>query len=181
MPNLEKLDTKTLIHVASETAAAGLITFWLNKKITSNEVQIQELTKKINEFQEIIEKQDQVIMNHENLLSQMLGGPATHRRPVQPNQPEMQRTSKVPSSREETFQPEIPDSISVSTSVTPEELDSILSDEITDLEGDRKKCDEESCSAQNPDRREDQVQSQNPERHRGSVLRKKKKTKTKNA
>ncbi len=69
------LDTQTLIHVGTELVVVGGIAFWLNKRIGAVDAKYDDLLKRLSAYEEIIEKQNQMIARHEATFQRMFGPP----------------------------------------------------------------------------------------------------------
>ena len=66
------IDTKQIIHIASEVVIIGGITaFFINKTNTLSD-QIEELSCKLQQQNEIIQQQNEIIQNHDNLILKLL-------------------------------------------------------------------------------------------------------------
>lgn len=68
------LDTQTLIHVGTELVVVGGIAFWLNKRIGAVDAKYDELVRRLAAYEEIIEKQNQMLARHEATFQRMFGG-----------------------------------------------------------------------------------------------------------
>lgn len=69
-----ELDTKTLIHVATEFLVVGGVSFWLNKKITTLNHTVEELQGRVNAYEGILKRLIDLGTKHENMLSQIVNG-----------------------------------------------------------------------------------------------------------
>ena len=66
------IDTKQIIHIASEVVIIGSLTaFFINKTSKLSE-QIDELSLKIQEQNNIIQQQNEIIQKHDNLILRLL-------------------------------------------------------------------------------------------------------------
>lgn len=156
------IDTQTLIHAGTELVVISGITFWLNKKITSNEDEIKILKEKISKLEEIIARQNQMLISHENVLTAITSGqnrPSAERmtRPPEtysPIPPDTEQPHDVTSSKDHSTRrydqshrtSRIPTSISVPDPIiATEDIDEILSREIAELEEGRRNCEDSEC------------------------------------
>ena len=69
------IDTRFLIHVGTELIVIGGLTFWLNRKINGVSEQVTILQNKLTKYEEIIERQNQLLMRHEQAIRAIFGEP----------------------------------------------------------------------------------------------------------
>jgi uncharacterized coiled-coil protein SlyX len=66
------IDTKQIIHIASEVVIIGGITaFFINKTNTLSD-QIEELSCKLQQQNDVIQQQNEIIQNHDNIILKLL-------------------------------------------------------------------------------------------------------------
>lgn len=66
------IDTKQIIHIASEVVIiGGIAAFFLNKTNSLSD-QIEELSCKLQQQNDVIQQQNEIIQNHDNLILKLL-------------------------------------------------------------------------------------------------------------
>ena len=87
-----------MIHVAVELLAAGCILYWVNKKTSTLEEQIAELTEKNKHFEELLTKQGEIITKHQEALQDLIaavnGTPPMRREPLPVQPPKRQSQAR---------------------------------------------------------------------------------------
>lgn len=120
------IDNQTLLHIGVECVVIGGLTYWQHRKIENVREEVNELKEKLEKYEEIINSQGQLLMQHEQYfrgISRSSMRPPSHPSPPPPP-------------------PEEPD-------VSNEELDRMLASELETLEmsADGESADfEEVCS-----------------------------------
>lgn len=66
------IDTKQIIHIASEVVIIGGITAYFINKTNSLSDQIEELSCKLQQQNDVIQQQNEIIQNHDNLILKLL-------------------------------------------------------------------------------------------------------------
>jgi hypothetical protein len=99
--NSSAFDMKTLIHVGVEVLVVGAITFWFQKKSSSQQAEIEELRGKVEKMEEVLEAQNRLLMEHRNIFSNILGGrpPPPLQNNSQPRSPSQPPPSNAPRAR----------------------------------------------------------------------------------
>ena len=69
------MDTKTMIHIGTEILLIGGLGFWMKKRADTLDAQVEDLTKKLAAYEEIITQQQQLLSRHEAMLRQIFGIP----------------------------------------------------------------------------------------------------------
>ena len=152
------LDTQTLIHVGTELVIVGGIAFWLNKRIGAVDAKYEDLLKRLVAYEEIIEKQNQMIARHEAAFQRLFGGPPPNPQALQaststgagnpppppgksPN-PAQNKSAPAPapnqkthSARVEEIQDDEKDDEETPADVSPDQLDLLLQQELAQLDG----------------------------------------------
>jgi hypothetical protein len=72
--NSGSFDMKTLIHVGVEIVVVGAITFWFQKKCSSQQAEIEELREKVENLERAMEMQNKMLMEHRGLFQNLLQG-----------------------------------------------------------------------------------------------------------
>ena len=150
------LDTQTLIHVGTELVVVGGIAFWLNKRIGAVDAKYDDILKRLVAYEEIIEKQNQMIARHEAAFQRLFGGPPPNPQALQastsagagnpppplgksPN-PAQNKSApvpnqKTPSARVEEIQDDEKDDEETPADISPDQLDLLLQQELAQLDG----------------------------------------------
>lgn len=71
------MDTKTMIHIGTEILLIGGLGFWMKKRADTLDAQVEELTKKLAAYEDIIAQQQQLLARHDAMLRQIFGIPNT--------------------------------------------------------------------------------------------------------
>jgi hypothetical protein len=66
------IDTKQIIHIASEVVIIGGITAFFVNKTNNLSEQIEELSCKLQQQNDVIQQQNEIIQNHDNLILKLL-------------------------------------------------------------------------------------------------------------
>lgn len=122
-----ELDMKTLVHVGTELLIITGLGMWMNNRIRAIEAGFSVMDKNIKELQEMINKQNQIIMAHDQFLKHLAGvtpqgmgsGPKGGNPPPGPIQPNS-RTGSHPVDAKGDTQEENPDSESEKDSRSPQ-------------------------------------------------------------
>ncbi len=165
---MDKIDNKTLIHIGVETVVIVGVSFWFNKKINALQEDINILKDLNIKYEEIINKQGEIIMSHEQLFNQILPpqrvGPSSTRQPqsyaptqihpqgpliphqnistpIQPTQSRSPSTQIPP-----PLDPQVLHTKIIEEEYTPSELDDIIKEEINDIEKSRN---DKTCNNNN--------------------------------
>lgn len=72
---MDKINSMTLFHIGTEFVVIAGVSFWLNRRISSLEEQINIQNETINKYEELINQQGQMLMRHEQIIRQMTGAP----------------------------------------------------------------------------------------------------------
>ena len=75
---MDKINAVTLCHIGTEFVIIGTITFWLNRRISSLEEQINIQNDTISKYEEMINHQGQMLMKHDQIIRQLTGMPPLH-------------------------------------------------------------------------------------------------------
>jgi hypothetical protein len=156
------IDTKTLIHIATELVVVVGISFWLNRKINNLETILLERDQKILQLVDVLEKQSKLLMYHDSIFSKMgfgrpksilqnddsqnddkNNGDPNPKEPLKPDKNNKVKPTKnakalVSDERDRRARVEVPraqkdDVESESEEIKPEMLDNLLSGEIAEL------------------------------------------------
>jgi hypothetical protein len=138
------IDTKTLIHIATELVVVVGISFWLNRKINNLETILLERDQKILQLIDVLEKQSKLLMYHDSIFSKMgFGRPKPipqgddsqneDPNPKEPLKPDKNNKVKPMKPKVETPKESSQKDESESEEVKPETLDNLLSGEIAEL------------------------------------------------
>jgi hypothetical protein len=144
------IPTSTWIHAGVEIVVASAIVFWVYTRNKDAQDQNRILSERIDKLEEIIKKQGEIIVHHENALRQfhtMLQGSANSSPPpkkthipqnknptTQNNRKNMEKTLDKSHLRELE-----------EMGIPEENIDDLLADEIEDLDSDGLKCTDEEC------------------------------------
>lgn len=145
------IPTSTWIHAGVEIVVASAIVFWVYTRNKDAQDQNRILSERIDKLEEIVRKQGEIIVHHENALRQfhiMLQGSANSSPPPkktsipQTKNPNTQNSLKnmkktLNESREELQVEE--------TNFGEENIDDLLADEIENLNSDGLRCSDEEC------------------------------------
>jgi uncharacterized coiled-coil protein SlyX len=72
---MDKINSMTLFHIGTEFVVIAGVSFWLNRRISSLEEQINIQNETINKYEELINQQGQMLMRHEQIIRQITGAP----------------------------------------------------------------------------------------------------------
>lgn len=133
------LDTQTLVHIGTELVIIGGVVYWTNRRIGSLEARIDDLQKKLIQYEDLLGRQQQILSMHENILSRLGVRPP----PPQHSSAQTPRPAPVPPPqnptpggvevRRQQPQPRVEELPDDQPDINPEELDEMLSDELKDL------------------------------------------------
>lgn len=143
------IPTSTWIHAGVEIVVASAIVFWVYTRNKDAQDQNRILSERIDKLEEIIKKQGEIIVHHENALRQfhtMLQGSVNNSPPKkthipQPKNSNTQNNRKnVKKTLNESHTQELEE-----TNFDEENIDDLLADEIEDLNNDGLNCTDEEC------------------------------------
>lgn len=66
--------TQTLIHLGVEFVVLGGFAFWVHKRMAPVETTVEELNKKVAALENVIDKQYQILVQHEAIFRQLVNG-----------------------------------------------------------------------------------------------------------
>ncbi len=72
---MDKINAMTLCHIGTEFVVIAGVSFWLNRRISSLEEQINIQNDTISKYEAMINQQGQMLMRHEQIIRQMTGAP----------------------------------------------------------------------------------------------------------
>lgn len=72
---MDKINAMTLCHIGTEFVVIAGVSFWLNRRMSSLEEQINIQNDTISKYEELINQQGQMLMRHEQIIRQMTGAP----------------------------------------------------------------------------------------------------------
>lgn len=154
---MDGMDTKTMVHIASEILLIGGLGFWMKKRVDTLDAQVDEMSKKLTVYENIIQQQQQLLAKHEAVLQQISSLPpvqtmlrqmyATPQLPLTENKqptilqqpdpqkavpqpPRLEKESLVKPS-EQGRQAPPPPPAATEKDISPEELDKILQEELS--------------------------------------------------
>jgi len=140
------ISTTTLIHAGIEIVVAAAIVYWVHSRTKGLDDQIAILSERIDKLEELIKKQGEIIVHHENALRQfhaMMQGV--------PNEPSP-KTSQTSKPKHNTSQnrknvSKTLDKSQMHKEEHPEEesIDDDLANEIEDLNQTDLVCNEDEC------------------------------------
>jgi hypothetical protein len=109
--SIANLSVQTLIHAGIELLVVGGLAFWVKNKTGSLDTAVDELNKKIAVLESAIERQQQILMQHEAVLRHLIGeDPRQPRAPSGPahrpqSSPELSPPHKIPQGSPELSPP----------------------------------------------------------------------------
>lgn len=65
------MDTKTMIHIATEVLLIGGLGFWTKNKVDTLGAQVEDLTKKLAVYENVIQQQQGMLAKHEAFMQQL--------------------------------------------------------------------------------------------------------------
>jgi hypothetical protein len=137
------MDSKTMIHIGTEILLIGGLGFWMKKRVDTLDSQVEELSKKLAAYENIITQQQQLLARHDSLLRQAFGVPdqkylSGPERDVKNNpsnvskNPETLATAPLLVATPKSLPKEAPESSKQEEmDITPDELDKILQAELS--------------------------------------------------
>jgi hypothetical protein len=141
------ISTTTLIHAGVEIVVAAAIVYWVHSRTKGLDDQITILSDRIDKLEELIKKQGEIIVHHENALRQfhaMMQGV--------PNEPPVKTSQTMPKHKHNnTSQNRKNVSKTLHNSQIPKEtfeeenIDDDLANEIEDLNQTELDCDGDEC------------------------------------
>lgn len=144
------IPTSTWIHAGVEIVVASAIVFWVYTRNKDAQDQNRILSERIDKLEEIVKKQGEIIVHHENALRQfhtMLQGSANNSPPPKKTHIPQNKNSGAQNNRKnvkETLN-ESRARESEENNFSEENIDDLLADEIEDLDSDGLKCTDEEC------------------------------------
>lgn len=147
------IPTSTWIHAGVEIVVASAIVFWVYTRNKDAQDQNRILSERIDKLEEIVKKQGEIIVHHENALRQfhtMLQGSANSSPPPkkthipQPKNSNTQNTQNNRKNVKKTLNESQAQELE-ETNFTEENIDDLLADEIEDLNSDGLNCTDEEC------------------------------------
>ena len=184
---MQAVNTQTLVHVGVELVVISGVTFWVHRKTSLLQEEINDLRDKVAKADDLIERQGQLLARHDQIIRQMLNGggpnPSLGGNSVQsmqprrgPSQSPMSEQSRRPprasnsdlqqsQSYQHDEEPDMPD----------EQLDELLQTELGNLEESRGKtpefieldCTGDSCTLKAP---KDSSRAKKKNRGKGSKI-----------
>lgn len=94
--DLAGVNMQTLIHLGIEILVVGGLTFWVHRRVGGMESTVEELTKKIAALEGLVERQQQLLAQHDNILRQIIGAPIPQHTPTKSELPQHQPTPIKP-------------------------------------------------------------------------------------
>ena len=98
----------TLIHAACEIAVLGAVIFWFQKKTNNMWNKIEELSALAKAQQEIIEKQEEMLQQHNAALQKIYAAMGATQVPETPKKPPHKRPPLAPRMSHSKSQPNAP-------------------------------------------------------------------------
>ena len=71
---MEAFDMKTAVHLGVEFVVIGGVCYWMHKRTSEQQVEINELKEENKELRERLEKLENVLIHHENFIRSITGG-----------------------------------------------------------------------------------------------------------
>ena len=82
---MQNMSTQTMIHAGAELIAFGGLFFWVHRTTSGLQSQIEERDEKIAKLEEMLGMQQQLLMKHESVFSNIIPGYMSAFQPQQPN------------------------------------------------------------------------------------------------
>lgn len=144
------IPTSTWIHAGVEIVVASAIVFWVYTRNKDAQDQNRILSERIDKLEEIIKKQGEIIVHHENALRQfhtMLQGSANSSPPPKKTHIPQNKNPNTQNNRKNVKKTlnESQAHESEETGIDEANIDDLLADEIEDLDSDGLKCTDEEC------------------------------------
>lgn len=150
------IPTSTLIHAGVEIVVASAIVFWVYTRNKDAQDQNRILSERIDKLEEIVKKQGEIIVSHENALRQfhaMLQGSANNSPPAKKTHVPQTKNSNTQNNRKNVKKTLNESHIQeLEENFDQENIDDLLADEIEDLNSEGLNCTDEECEV-SPDKK----------------------------
>ena len=131
-----------LTHVGVELVVMTGLTFWLNHRINNLSGRQNSFEDRLKKVEDVLGVFGNALKSHETMFRSMTGGRVNPPRPVAPKSPTRSRKSPEPK-RTQKPPPQVVEEEEDEDTLQPEQLDSMLSEELEQLEAERSASSED--------------------------------------